>query len=210
MPRTLQSRWLSLGQACRILGINETTLRHWANAGRVRTFRTVGGHRRFAREDIESLASNRTGSRGSVANGDLPDSTLDRMRRQISRRRGQPDQWLDRFDDEGKGRMRVLGRTMVALATDYLTERRRRTELAEEARYLGLEYGRELASREVGLSDAVGAFIFFRNSLHEALRYSEAQPSIESGSSPGVRVLEDEVLVGIAQAYERTADRGGV
>jgi len=32
-------RWLTLGQACRMLNVDESTLRRWADAGQVRTFR---------------------------------------------------------------------------------------------------------------------------------------------------------------------------
>src|SRR3990172_12000958 len=48
-------RWLTLGQASRALGVDASTLRAWADAGRVRAFRTPGGHRRFTRDDLKAL-----------------------------------------------------------------------------------------------------------------------------------------------------------
>ena len=195
MTQTKEDRWLSLGRACEILGINESTLRHWANTGRVRSFRTVGGHRRFSREDIYLLLQ-----RSAVATEAKPEtsaqSAVDKMRRRIQRRRAQPEQWLQHFDEEGRGHMRVLGRRLVALATEYMTQRRRRGELEEEARYLGLDYGRELASRKIGLGEAISAFIFFRNSLHESIKLA-----------PGTEIvaLEDNVLTGLAAVYEQPA-----
>ena len=50
-------RWITLGQACKLLGVNESTLRRWADAGHVRSFRTPGGHRRFSEEDLRVLMS---------------------------------------------------------------------------------------------------------------------------------------------------------
>ena len=50
-----QRKWLTLGLARTLLGINEATLRQWADNGLVRAFRTPGGHRRFSTEDIYSL-----------------------------------------------------------------------------------------------------------------------------------------------------------
>ena len=47
--------WLGLGEACRTLGVNESTLRRWADAALVRTFRTPGGHRRFLLADLHRL-----------------------------------------------------------------------------------------------------------------------------------------------------------
>ncbi|HSP55765.1 MAG TPA: MerR family DNA-binding transcriptional regulator, partial [Dehalococcoidia bacterium] len=43
-PENLATRWITLGQACKLLGVNESTLRRWADAGNVRSFRTPGGH----------------------------------------------------------------------------------------------------------------------------------------------------------------------
>jgi len=38
------------------LGISPKTLMRWSDQGRIRGFRTVGGHRRYAATDIERLA----------------------------------------------------------------------------------------------------------------------------------------------------------
>ena len=194
-------RWLSLGRACQILGVNETTLRHWANAGRIRTFRTVGGHRRFPREEVYALMQGAGRAEDGGARSPSVQSALDRMRRRIHRHRGQPEQWLRHFDEEGTSRMRTLGRRLLSLATEYMTQKRRRGELGEEARYLGLDYGRELASRKVGLGDAISAFIFFRDSLHDAIKGAPGANGTESWTD--IMAMEDKVLMGIAEAYER-------
>lgn len=47
---------LSSTQAARLLGVSSQTLRSWADQGKVRCFRTVGGHRRFDPIDIAALA----------------------------------------------------------------------------------------------------------------------------------------------------------
>ena len=43
--------WLSLGQASALLGVSQSTVRRWADAGELRSFRTSGGHRRIRAED---------------------------------------------------------------------------------------------------------------------------------------------------------------
>lgn len=196
-----ETKWLSLGRACDILGVNESTLRQWANAGRVRTFRTPGGHRRFSREDLQTLLQPGAKARTAATQGTWPDAALEGMRRRLHHRNSEAPAWAERWDDEGKLRMRVLGRRMIQLAGEYLAQKRRRGELEEEARFLGREYGRELASREVRLPDAVHAFLYFRNTLHESLG------NAANGRRPGdplreIMALEDQVLFGIAEAYE--------
>ena len=47
--------WVSLTEACRLLGVSPSTVRRWADTGMVRTFVTPGGHRRFSRAGLESL-----------------------------------------------------------------------------------------------------------------------------------------------------------
>lgn len=60
--------WLTLGQAAAFLGAAQSTVRKWADGGRLPTFYTPGGHRRFRRADLEAfLAGPRTPPRGARA-----------------------------------------------------------------------------------------------------------------------------------------------
>ncbi|MGB9633088.1 MAG: MerR family transcriptional regulator, partial [Chloroflexaceae bacterium] len=53
------THYLSLSAASKLLGVHSTTLRRWADDGAVPVYVTPGGHRRFARKDIEALAARR-------------------------------------------------------------------------------------------------------------------------------------------------------
>ncbi|HXV32992.1 MAG TPA: response regulator [Gaiellaceae bacterium] len=60
--------WLTLGQAAAFLGAAQSTVRKWADGGRLPTFYTPGGHRRFRRDDLEAfLAGPRTPPRRAAA-----------------------------------------------------------------------------------------------------------------------------------------------
>lgn len=52
-----QSPWLTLAEAVDELHAHESTVRRWADRGAIRTVRTPGGQRRFAREDVERIAT---------------------------------------------------------------------------------------------------------------------------------------------------------
>lgn len=63
-PRHESRHWLSINEACRLLGVDQSTLRRWSDAGKVPVFRTPGGHRRYAEDDLLTLLGER--SRRSV------------------------------------------------------------------------------------------------------------------------------------------------
>lgn len=54
-------RWLSLGPASQVLGVDPDTLRRWADDGRIPAWTTPGGHRRFDRAALERLSAQRHG-----------------------------------------------------------------------------------------------------------------------------------------------------
>jgi excisionase family DNA binding protein len=47
--------WLTLGQAAKFLGVAQSTIRKWSDHGRIPTFYTPGGHRRYRRGDLEAF-----------------------------------------------------------------------------------------------------------------------------------------------------------
>jgi hypothetical protein len=160
-------KWLTLGLARTLLGINEATLRQWADKGLVRAFRTLGGHRRFSTEDIYSLIEG-----GHEAAGvHVTDPTvLPRIRRLVKgESRPHMPAWMGQFDDAGYQRMRGLGREFLDLCLDYI-EQPDKVESLEVAATLGGTYGTEIASRGILLSDALQAFFFFRNATIEAIK----------------------------------------
>jgi len=48
-------RLLNVGQAAGYLGVSAASLRKWSNAGLVRVYRTPGGQRRYAIEDLDEF-----------------------------------------------------------------------------------------------------------------------------------------------------------
>ena len=47
-----------IGEAARLLGVSPDTVRRWADAGRLATCRTTGGHRTIAGPDLARLSQN--------------------------------------------------------------------------------------------------------------------------------------------------------
>jgi excisionase family DNA binding protein len=198
-------QWLTLGQACRLLGVDESTLRRWADAGQVRTFRTPGGHRRFSRSDLDAWLSGRRGPGKSQ----LADIASTRIRRQIHRRAVHEAPWYASLDDAARERMRDLGRRLVALVGESFARRHRRGATLQAARELGREYGATLRGAGLSISQAVEAFTFFRRTLEES-----ARKAVEAQGASGAEAFEactqilalaDEALLGMTEHYDGPA-----
>ena len=193
---TNESRWMPLGAVSRALGINDATLRQWADRGRLPVYRTPGGHRRFLREDVEALVRER--SNGSAAatppDNDPEAPVLRRIRRNLSQIDMSKQTWLRSFQDEGRDRMRLFGRRLLSLLLENRTNSssRRRGETLSETHMLGHEYGSEMAARGVPLTDSVQAFLFFRQAVVETVPPDRLQQVVE---------ISDQVLLGLVDAY---------
>lgn len=46
---------LTSGDVARYFGVSTVTVREWADSGKLASFRTPGGQRRFRREDIDAF-----------------------------------------------------------------------------------------------------------------------------------------------------------
>lgn len=193
-----QSQWLSLREACRLLQINESTLRQWADNGHLRIYRTPGGHRRFSHEDVLSLTHQASEGPENESKTESKESTeglaLRRIRRRLSHEDVARQSWYLSVEAEGRDRMRLFGRRLLSLLLQDAQPRRRRQETLDEALMLGHEYGAEMADRGVSLKDTTEAFIFFRTMvLHSANSRSFVQ----------ITEIADRVLVGIVESYQK-------
>ena len=191
-----QAQWLSLGEACRLLQVNEATLRQWADHGHLRVYRTPGGHRRFYRDDVLALTKSNPTPQESPSQAQREGSTLRRIRRRLTHEDVARQPWYQSVETEGRDRMRLFGRRLLSLLLQEAQPRRRRQETLEEAVMLGHEYGAEMADRQVSLKDTTEAFIFFRTMVLD---------SAKPGSWEQVLEIADRVLVGIVESYQNRA-----
>ena len=206
-PDSPQPHWLSLGVACQMLEVSQSTLRSWANRGIIRIYRTPGGHRRFSSDDLQALMESASGASGGKQEHNLGDTTLRRIRRRLHSRTVVNQHWYETMDEESRSRLRIFGRQLLTLTMDYLNRRGRRPELLQEARFLGEEYGTEMARLPLSLEEIMQAFSFFRNSLMDGL-----QEALGSSISPvqtyqawqQVNLVTDEVLQAMVRAYQRS------
>jgi excisionase family DNA binding protein len=145
---------LTLEAAAKRLSVHPATLREWANKGRIRSYRTPGGHRRFSEADVLEL--------GAQAKPDLSllmHATVGHTRIATTRGRLAGEAWYGRFDDEAKQRQRELGVELVQLLVAFLAESER--DWAPEIRELGRRYAQLAGDAGLSAGDALRAFHLF-------------------------------------------------
>jgi excisionase family DNA binding protein len=202
-----RQNWLTLGAASEQLGVSESTIRRWADAGEIRSYRTNGGHRRILEEDLLAIIAN-AGAAASTRDTDrISDLALARVKRRITR--GRQGHSLDHFatmSPDAIDRLRQLGRQVVDLFALYIASDSKKERFTEDALTIGREYGRSLVAEQIGLTAAVATFNSMRRSLEETASQiaSESGLSVEEAVEAVESTLElaDHMLEGIVSVYE--------
>ncbi|MCX7690342.1 MerR family transcriptional regulator [Thermoflexus sp.] len=163
--------WLSLKAAAAMLGVHPATLRAWADAGRIPSRRTAGGHRRFARRDLE-IWLQAHGTEPGVQM--LIAYTLGQLRLELARGAGLQAPWFERM----RGEMaQAFQATCYQLLEELQAYIRDRDPLRPQR--VGARYADQAMAAGVGLGDLLRAFLHFGGYLLESVFQM-----VEMGSSP--------------------------
>ena len=205
-------RWLSLGPASRLLGVDPDTLRRWADDGRIEVFVTPGRHRRFDRRAIERLASNRRVGPPSLASlGASPE----RLRRAYRRtyagdtpaRHATGDDVADRerYRQDGRRLVEALIAHLDADRTDQAA--RRRTE-AEAVALVDAFAGRLQASG-LSLAEAIVLFVTGRRPFLAELAHLGRRRTLDAARLAALYAdatsLLDRLLLHLVDIYQEDA-----
>lgn len=167
-------RWLTLAEARRLVGGSELQLRHLADTGRVRSFRTIGGHRRFLERDIRRVAAN-----------EHPDET------------------------EAPNPASAWSARLLATTAHGVIGAGGRVQALGRAHEAGAAFGATTRTEKLTLGEATAAFVDFRRRIEQltarALRRTACSAADVEQTMSRLCDLTDEILCGIAEAYDRDA-----
>jgi excisionase family DNA binding protein len=197
------TEWLSLQEASQRVGVSRATLRSWADRGRVHAFRTPGGHRRFRERDLADLAS--TDHDGSVLQAlrVVADAALGRTRFEVTDGWLAGKDWYRRFPAGAREQHRELGRQVILAMAELMSGEEEVDTESSRALELGKAYGELNRKHGIALSDAVRAFLFFRDSFIESLTaLAKSAPALD----PLVLLkrashFADTILVAMVETY---------
>lgn len=202
----MSKNWLTLKQASKQLNVHPTTLRRWADEGKLPFMRTPGGHRRFAVTDIASFTQNHTKMPSTQSvEAEWAEKAITQTRQGIVKQRNQ--QWLTHLDQELRLKHRALGQRLMGLTLQFVSSQDDNHNLLGEAHEVGLAYGHIALAAQLPLTDALRAAMFFRDTLVEvALQLPD---TAQVTSSANVRLMQrinqllNVVHIAIAESYEK-------
>ena len=180
-PGAETSGILALGAAASMLGVDRDTLRRWADAGRIRSFTTPGGHRRFARTDVERvMAAKRAGRRPLAALGATPERIARAYGRQYRDGPGGPSAVVG--DETARQAFRAEGRRLVEALLAYLDAAGagEKAQLEADANAIVDQTAGRLAAAGMSTAEATAAFVAARAPFLAALESLGRRRSLDA------------------------------
>lgn len=210
--RDADDPWLPLGAASRLVGVGPDTLRRWADSGRVQSYQTPGGHRRFLRSSLEAMVNAPRRHRYGIER--LPGSRqtmAGELHRRVQRSGAEEQPWHARLSAEQRDEFRRWGQRTFQLVIDYVaaSKRSERQLLLEEAERMGGLYGSEASQAGLTLAETVEAFLFYRSPVLDAItghlrRRAAAVVDVTSAFHEANAAI-DRVLVALVASHREQA-----
>lgn len=207
-------RWLALGPASRLLGVDPDTLRRWSDEGRVDAWTTPGGHRRFDRRAIDRMVADR--GRGPARPLTSLGASPERLAR-IYRRHYAADAAQDRpattaRDDDEREAYRQGGRRLIEALVSYLDSDRSdmggRDDREAEANAIVDALAARLAAADTSLTEAVSLFVAARQPFLAEIAGLGRRRSLDSARLAALygdaSALLDRLLLRFIGAHQRS------
>jgi excisionase family DNA binding protein len=195
-PASETASWLSLTEASKRLNVHPATLRDWADRGRIRTFRTPGGHRRFSGDDVDALAAEAAPELALFMSALVGQARLATSAGKLA-----TESWYSQFDDAAKERQRELGHDLMRVLVAYLGDTDK--DWSAEVLDLGDSYARLAHGAGLSLGDAMRAFHLFDGLVRSsAKQLSAVQAGGLAEFERHVGWFLNEVRVAMVESYQ--------
>ena len=201
---------MGLGEASRVLGISQGTLRRWADRGQVASFTTPGGHRRFPRAAIVALLPANRARRPQLSEiGADTERMSGAYRRMFDVAQGRPLSILGaELPEADRQLFRERGRHMVECLLAHLDADAPAPAMANlhEAASHAADYGASTAALGASLSEGVQTFLRFRAPFIAELAATARKRGLDTREATGLLVdaesAFDELLLAFMDGWQ--------
>jgi len=192
--------FISLKDAAAIIGVHPSTVRLWTDKGILPAHRTVGGHRRYRRADVELWAEN--SRRGGLEPDAMIQSAVRNVRVRIAEGQLEAEGWYQKLDDEARQQYRQSAHSLFQGLMAYLSANGQ--EASSEAHAVGFEYASRGHRYNLSYVEAAQAFLFFRNTLIESVVHAYREANIPFDEMlHRMHAFTDEILISLLQTYQK-------
>jgi excisionase family DNA binding protein len=167
--------WYDLSDAANYLGVHFTTLRRWADTGKIPFIRTPGGRRRFSAQILEQFVQQMAAQPGGYSAAlavaqpqPFEERAIDQTRRNIHSLT-QSDTWISRLSEAQRYHMKGTGQKLMVLLLQFNSRTEGGEAFLEEGKRISREYAQVCASIGMSLPETVRVFLFFRRSILNAI-----------------------------------------
>lgn len=200
--------WLTVHEACALIGVSPATLRRWSAAGDIQAFTTPGGHRRFARSMILGLLPSARRQRPTLERlGETPEH-MNRVYRRHAAQACNGVGWLSGLSEDELEPLRDHGRKITGALLVFIdaeTPEERRPAMLKAVAAAG-EYGRIAARGSAQIRETVEAFLRFRMLFLGELAQVARRRGLDTVESTSLLVTAtraiDQLLVALMSGHE--------
>jgi excisionase family DNA binding protein len=191
--------YISLKDAAEIIGVHPSTVRLWTDKGVIPSHRTVGGHRRFRREDVELWAEHAHNvGMGSEA---MMQSAMRNVRVRIAEGSLEAESWYQKLDEDARLQYRQSAQWLFQGLMAFLASDDK--DIGTNAHAIGYEYASRGHRYKLGYVESVHAFLFFRNTLIEAVAHVHRKANIPFDEMlHRIHHFTDMILISLLESYE--------
>ena len=192
--------FISLKDAAEIIGVHPSTVRLWTDKGILPAHRTVGGHRRYKRADVELWAEH--SRRGGLEPEAMMQSAVRNVRVRIAEGRLEAEAWYQKLDDQARAQYRQSAHSLFQGLMAYLSANGQ--EASSEAHAVGFEYASRGHRYNLSYVEAAQAFLFFRITLIESVVHAYRQANVPFDEMlHRMHAFTDEILISLLQTYQK-------
>jgi excisionase family DNA binding protein len=198
---------LELAEAAGLLGVHPSTLRRWADSGKIPHVRMMSGRRRFARAELL-----RAREAMQPATAPLKPAQFEIQTRALARQRGSalsdPQAgWMAHLNEDQRLLFRYSGQRLLGLMVQFISRSGSAETFLEEGRRATGDYSRICYQAGLSISETTEAFLYFRRSVLESVQATAGLggPDDQDGRRIFLRTIDffDALLVATIENYDR-------